>query len=67
MDEFSRPELDIYLESNNKSSYNILNDNMSSANDDEFIVWYKFKPLVGSVPSPYLLIKPNKSDEDNES
>ena len=38
MDVFSRPELDIYLESNNKSSYNILNDNMSSANDDEFIV-----------------------------
>ena len=38
MDEFSRPELDIYLESNNKSSYNILNDNMSPANDDEFIV-----------------------------
>jgi len=37
--EFLRPELDIFLESNNKNkSYYVLNDNMSPTNDDNFIV-----------------------------
>ena len=37
--EFLRPELDIFLESNSKNkSYYVLNDNMSPTNDDNFIV-----------------------------
>ncbi len=38
LSEFSRPEIDIFLENNTKKIYSTLNDNMSPPNDEKFIV-----------------------------
>ena len=38
LSEFDRQELEIFTENDNQKIYNILNDNMSPTNDDEFFV-----------------------------
>ena len=38
IDDFGRQELEIFEENDNHKIYNILNDNMSPSNDDEFLV-----------------------------
>ncbi len=38
INEFARPEIDIFLENNTTKNYTTLNDNMSPPNDEEFVV-----------------------------
>ena len=47
IDDFGREELDIFIESQDKKKYHILNDNMSPANDDEFEVPEKHYFVMG--------------------